>query len=559
MFEEEIRAALEKQVKGDIVLEVPPDPKLGDFAFPCFSLAKEWKKSPGQIAEELSKKIEKPDIVKKIIFNGPYVNFFLDMSKAGKKILDDILKGKERFGKRDAGRGEVVAIDFSHPNIGKPFHFGHLRSTIIGESIGRLLEFRGYKVERLNYLGDWGTQFGALMYAFETWGKEEEFQKAPIEYLVKLYIAFDKEAEKDPALKDKAREWFAKLEQGDERARELWGEFRSQSLAEFKRIYDIFGSKFDSFNGEEYYSRQVPDALEIVKKKGMTELHEGALIARLDGFEVPLILVKSDGSTTYASRDIAALMDRVHNLKASKVLYVVAHEQSLHFKQLFALMGKLGHPEENFYHITFGLYLGSDGQKFSTRKGKIVLMDDVLRETFALALKTIHEKNPDLKNKDTVARQVAVGAMFFGDLVNDRVKDMVFDIERILSFEGDTGPYVQYTHARACSILRRAEEQGVVVKADAALLKDEKETNVLRALMVFSETVDSALKEFKPHILAQYVLALSHRFNEFYHSCPVLREDDADVRAARVALVDAVRQVLENGLRLLCMDAPREM
>jgi len=558
MFEKEIVKALKKHVKGEVVLETPPS-GLGDYAFPCFSLAKVEKKSPAQIAVDLAKTLEIPPSCERVEAHGPYVNFFLDKKAIGKLIINGILDNKDKFGGSKTGKGKVVAIDFSHPNIGKPFHFGHLRSTIIGESVGRLLEFHNYKVERLNYLGDWGTQFGAMIHAFKEWGDEKELDKNPIEYLVGLYIKFNQEAEKNPELKEKAREWFSKLEKGDEEAAKLWGLFKSHSLEEFKRIYEILDSKFDSYNGESYYSRQVDDAIAWVKKKGVSEVDEGALIVRLEGFEVPLMLKKSDGSSTYGSRDLAAVMDRIHNLKADKVLYVVDHGQSLHFEQLFSVMDLMGHAKDNFSHVSFGLYLSEEGGKLSTRKGKIILMREVLDEAINLAKKTIEEKNSKLKNKDEVARFVGVGAVKFGDLLNDRIKDVVFNLEKILSFEGDTGPYLMYTHARAASILRKAGDLKPSNNADFSLLIDDTEQRVLKLLMAFPEKTGHAVEEHKPHIIAQYLIELGRSFNEFYHKCPCLQEKNKDLQLARLTLIEASRQVLENGLRLLGIAAPFEM
>jgi len=560
MFEEQIIAALQKHVSNP-VLEVPPDSKMGDFAFPCFALSKEQKKSPVVIAKELASTIKKPKCVEKIISIGPYVNFFVDKSSLGKFVLSDVLKQKKKYGKSDDLKKEIVAIDFSSPNIGKPFHFGHLRSTIIGESIARILEFNGAIVERLNYLGDWGTQFGALMCAYTMWGNKKELDKDPIKYLVDLYVKFNAAAEKDEKLKIAARDWFSKLEKGDKKAVELWGLFKSHSVAEFKRVYKILGSEFDSYNGESYYSRLVDKAIDEVKKKGVTEIHDGALIVRLPDIETPLMLKKSDESSTYASRDVATILDRLHTLKATQILYVVGHEQSFHFNQLFALMKLTGHDKARFAHVSFGLYLGSDGQKLSTRKGKIVLMEEVLNDSIALAAQMIEEKNPTLAGKKEVAKKVGVGAVVFGDLLNDRQKDSVFDLQKILSFEGDTGPYVMYSHARAMSILRKGKEQGLKVSSaiDVSLLSHNSEQNLLKVLSAFPDKVKHAANDLKPHIIAQYLIELCRAFNEFYHSCPCLQLDDKKLKLARFSLIEASRQVMENSLNLLGLFAPMEM
>jgi len=379
----------------------------------------------------------------------------------------------------------------------------------------------------------------------------------PVKHLVELYVKFNEHAEKDEKLNDYARDWFVKLEKGDKEALSLWSKFKHHSLDEFRRIYDILGIKFDDYNGEEYYSKKVEDAIALVQKKKLTEMDQGALIVRLKGYEMPLMLRKSNESTTYASRDIATLLDRIENLKCDKVIYVVGHEQSLHFKQLFDLMGILGRKKE-FVHVAFGLYLSPEGGKMSTRKGKTVFMEDVLAETIALAKTTIEEKNPDLKKKDEVARKVAVAAIFFGDLLNDRTKDVVFDIKRILSFEGDTGPYLMYTHARAASILRKVKRKPSK-DADFSLLDDASEQRVIKLIAKFPEIIKVALEQYKPHILAQYLIEFGRAFNEFYHKCPCAQEKNEDIQLARLTLIESSRQLLENGLRLLGIEAPSEM
>jgi len=557
MFEKEIIKALQKQVKGDITLEAPPDPDLGDYAFPCFQLAKTLKKSPAEIAKDLAKSIPMPDIVSKITATGPYVNFFLDPAKVAKYLISEILAKKEEFGSSGEGGKRVVGIDYSSPNIGKPMHFGHLRSTVIGESLARMHEFTGFKVIRINYLGDWGTQFGKLIYAYLQWGDKKQMDVCPIKHLVELYVKFNEHAEKNEKLLDFARDWFVKLEKGDEEALGLWSKFKHHSLDEFRRIYGILGIQFDDYNGEEYYSKKVEDAIALVQNKKLTEIDQGALIVRLKGYEMPMMLRKSNESTTYASRDIATLLDRIENLNCDKVIYVVGHEQSLHFKQLFDLMNLLGHKKE-FVHVAFGLYLSSEGGKMATRKGKTVFMEDVLSETIALAKKTIEEKNPKLKNKDEVARKVAVGAIFFGDLLNDRMKDVVFDLKRILSFEGDTGPYIMYTHARAASILRKVKRKPSK-DADFSLLQDPTEQRVIKLIAKFHCAIKDALGQYKPHILAQYLIEFGRAFNEFYHKCPCAQEKNEDIQLARLTLIESSRQLLENGLRLLGIEAPSEM
>ncbi len=560
MFEEQIINAIKEQVKEDIKLEVPPDQNLGDYAFPCFTLARIWKKNPAQIAQELARKIRKPANVEKIIATGPYVNFFLNTNEVGKRIINEILAKKNKYGRTEVGKGKKVAIEFSDPNVGKPMHFGHLRGTILGHSLSRLHEFAGYKAVRLNYLGDWGTQFGALIYAYKQWGDASKFKKSPVKHLVELYVKFRKEEKKNLELSEKAREWFKKLEGKDKYALKLWKLFRNESIKEFKKLYKIFDVKFDLYNGEAYYAPKVEKAIQRIKEKGLAEIDQGALIVRIPGHKMPLMLRKSDEASTYASRDIATLIDRIENLKFDLLIYIVGHEQSQHLQQVFAVVRRLGYNDE-FIHVPNGLYLSPEGGKMATRGGTSIFMDDVVNEAVQLALKTIEEKNPKLKNKEKTAEKVAVGAIFFGDLMNDCAKDMVFDLNRILSFEGDTGPYLMYTHARAASIIDKAKSQKLKVtrNINTKKLNHPSETKLIKSLSKFENTILQALAQYKPHILAQYLIELGRAFNEFYHSCPCLSEEDKKLKVARLSLIEASRQVLENGLYLLGISAPREM
>lgn len=560
-FQDELQAFLREKLKADIHLEVPPDPKLGDLALPCFLLAKRLKKAPPAIAQELAKTLTKPAFVEKIIAAGPYLNFFLKKTVLAEKTLLDIAYQKDKYGTSTAGKGKTIVMDYSHPNIGKPFHFGHLRSTVIGNALARMLASQGYKVVRLNYLGDWGTQFGVLITAYLKWGDKKKLDQHPIEHLLELYVRFHDEAKDNPKLEEEARAWFKKLEDNDTEAAKLWAKFRQASLQEFQRIYDILGVSFDSFDGEAHIARHVDDAIALCEKKKLTSIDQGALVVKLKGFDVPAILRKSDGATTYLSRDLAAVIERMQSFAPDQILYVVDHGQCLHFQQLFALAQLLGYAKERLFHIDFGLYLSPEGGKMATRKGKVIFMEDVLDETITLAKKTINEKNPTLKDKDEVARIVAVGAIFFGDLMNDRNKDIVFDIQKILDFEGDTGPYLQYTHARANSILRKAKAKKLTVttKARFDALNQPQEQRVISLLADYPKRITDSLREYKPHILAQYLLQLGRAFNEFYHALPVIQETDKDKRQARLLLVDCTKTVLRNGLGLLGITAPDEM
>lgn len=557
-FKTAIAELLRKHLKKEVteLIEIPPDPSLGDYAFPCFSLAKDLKKNPNQIAQDLSKQI-KADFLTKIEVKGAYLNFFVNKTLLSKDVLTQILKEKAKYGCSSSGKGKTIIIDMSSPNIAKPFGIGHLRSTIIGNALRNLLVMQGYKVIRINHLGDWGTQFGKLIVAFKLWGDKKKLDKDPINYLLELYVKFHDAAEKQPELEDEARAWFKKLEDGNKKALSLWKTFKALSLAEFKKVYKLLGVEFEAYSGEAFYNNQLDSTIELIKKKGITEMSEGALIVNLEKYNMPpAILRKSDGATLYLTRDIAAALYRQKTYKFDHMLYEVGGEQKLHFQQLFKVLELLGYTwAKKCMHIEHGLYLGSDGKKFSTRKGKTVFMTDVLDETIDLAKTIIQEKNPKLKNKDTVAQHVGVGAIIFGDLCNDRSRDILFDIDKFTSFEGETGPYLQYTHARLCSILRKKKLPDSKVNY---VLYDKEEQEIVKHLGRFSDLLVDATQQYKPHILARYLLDLAQMINSFYVSHPVL-QNDKELEKARLALITAVKTVLENGLQLLGITALEEM
>ncbi len=560
MFQQEIKDCLKKVVKDEICLEVPSDPFLGDFAFPCFQLAKKLKKSPADIAKDIAKKISIPNVVEKVVPNGPYLNFFLDDSKITNIVISKVLKEKNKYGSEDLGKGSTVVIDYSSPNIGKPFHIGHLRSTIIGNSLKLIHQFLNYKVVGVNHLGDWGTQFGKLIYAHLNWGNNEELEKHPTKYLLDLYVRFNKELQERPELQEEAKKWFKKLEDNDKKAIELWNKFKAESIKEFNRIYDLLNVTFDSHAGESFYNDKLQSALDFVKKKGLLEKSEGALVVQTKEGDPPFMLVKNDGASTYALRDLAALLFRIKTYTPKEILYVVGSEQNLHFKQLFAVAEKLG-LKVGLKHVAFGLYLDSQGKKFASRKGKILLLDEVIASTIDKAFDIIQEKNPLLPDKQKVAHLVGVGAIIFGDLMNDRIKDVIFDWDRILDFEGDTGPYLQYTHARASSILRKSKEVGIKISEefDSSALSVPVERLLIRILMSFPEVVKESCQQLKPHVIAQYALSLARHFNEFYQTCPCIKEHDKKIQIARLNLVKASKQVLFNSLRLLGITPLSEM
>lgn len=561
MFKEEIIALLKKDVTGEIVLEVPPDNNMGDFAFPCFQLSKQFKKAPNIIAQELAKKIKPESFLAKVEVKGAYINFFINKTLLAQKVLKEIYEQKDKYGSSNEGNKKVIIDEFSSPNIAKPFHIGHLRSTILGNSLYKMFTFFNYKVIRINHLGDWGTQFGKLIVAYLKWKDDAYFKKDPINYLLEIYVKFHNEAKIHPEIDDQAREWFKKLEDGDKEALKLWAKFRHVSIDEFKRIYELLDVDFDSWDGESFYNDKMDSSIAQVEKNNLAIMDEGALVVKLDKFGMPAVLLKkSDEASTYHTRDLAAALYRLKTYCPQKILYVVGSPQKLHFEQLFKLLELIGIDKSKFVHVDFGQYRLEEG-KMSTRAGKVIFMEDVLNKTIELAQKTINEKNPKLKNKKEVAKMVGLGAVFFSDLVNDRIKDIVFDWDKMLDFEGDTSPYLQYTHARACSVLRKAKEKklGASTIIEYALLCSDVEKRLITLLSVFQEKIRESLQVYKPHILAQYLLLLARTFNEFYHSCPVITAQKNDLIEARLLLTSDSAQVIKNGLSLLGIDSPEEM
>jgi arginyl-tRNA synthetase len=544
-----------KLKKEEIVnlISIPPNAKMGDYAFPCFILGK----NPKEKAEKLKESIKLPKSFSKAEVIGPYLNFFVNNATFSENTLSKIYKEKEDYGKQSIGKKKKVVLDFSSPNIAKPFGIGHLRSTVIGNCLYKIYNTLDYTSISVNHLGDWGTQFGKLIVAFNKWGKEKELKKEPIKYLLKLYVKFHDEAEKNDKLNDEAREAFKKLEEGNKEYLTIWESFKELSIKEFKRIYEILNVKFDVYQGEAFYNSTLNETIKSVKKKVKTKISDGALIIDLEKYKMPPILLKkSNGATTYHTRDIAAAFYRLKKYKPLKLIYVVGSEQKLHFQQLFKALELAGEDKNKFKHVDFGLFRFPEG-KMSTRKGKVIFLEDVLDKAISLAKKIIENKNPQLKNKETVAKDVGVGAIVFADLSNERTRNIDFNWDRMLSFEGETGPYIQYTHARACSILRKAKKK-VSSKINFESINLEEELAVVKLLYQFSEILVRVSETYKPHHLAQYLISLSQAFNEFYHKCPVISEMEQQMNS-RLLLVDSVRQVLENGLELLGIKAPVEM
>lgn len=538
--------------KISMLIERPKNPKMGDYAFPAFALAKIEHKNPALIAKNIAEKIS-DDNFASVQAVGPYVNFAIDHAKLVNATLNDVLTEKEHFGDQKLGEGNVP-IDMSSPNIAKPMSMGHLRSTVIGNSIAKTLEKVGYTPIKINYLGDYGTQFGKLITAYRLWGNEEDVKKDPITNLFHYYVKFHEEAEKDPKLEDEGRAAFKKLENGDEEEIKLWKWFREVSLQEFNRIYKELGVTFDSYNGEAFFNDKMQPVVDELREKGLLEESRGAQVVNLGEDENPALILKSDGSSLYMTRDLAAALYRKKEYDFVMSLYVAGGEQTGHFKQLKQVLKKMGYDwSDNIHHIPFGL-ITQGGKKLSTRKGNVVFLDQVLKDAVSLAEQQIEEKNPNLSNKKQVAHDVGVGAVVFHDLKNDRMDNFDFDLEEVVRFEGDTGPYVQYTNARAQSILRKANKE---ISMDNLSLNDDWSFAVAKALADFPAIVEKASEKFEPSIIAKYALDLSKKFNKYYANVRILDEDDQ--LNARLALVQATSIVLTEALRLLGVNAPKEM
>ena len=540
------------------LIEVPPNKEMGDFAFPCFRLAKVFRKAPNMIAADLAESIEAKDEISKVMPLSGYVNFFVNKSQLAENVIKDVLTKKENYGHSDLGQGKAVVIDFSSPNIAKPFHIGHIRTTVIGNALYKIYDSQGYNVVRVNHLGDYGTQFGKLIVAFKLWGSKEAVEANPIPELLKLYIQFHDEAEKKPEMEDEARAWFTKLENGDEEAKALWQWFRDESLKEFARVYDLLDIEFDSYAGESFYSDKMDTVIEQIKEKGLLQESQGTNVVDLEEYNMPPALItKNDGSTLYMTRDLAAAIYRKNTYDFDKCIYVVGSQQALHFQQLFKVLELMGFEwSKDLIHVPFGMVALEEGT-MSTRKGRVVFLEDVLKQAIEKTKETVLSKNPNAKNVDEISKQVGVGAVVFQELSNSRVKDYTFSWERTLSFEGETGPYVQYTHARCCAVLRKANEE-VTTDINYDLLSDGDAAEVLKVIGSFNKSILSAMRRNEPHIVTRFVLDLAQAFNKFYHDNPILVEDE-ELRKARLALVAATRQTLENGLGILGMHAPERM
>lgn len=542
-----------KEIEAKI--ERPKDSSNGDYAFPTFFLAKTLHKAPQMIASELVEKVDQNGF-EKVVVAGPYINFFLDKAQVGAKILQTILADPEHYGEIDLGHQSNVTIDYSSPNIAKPMGMGHLRSTMIGEAVARILEKVNYNLIRIDYLGDWGTQFGKLMAAYEMWGDEAEVKKDPINTLLKYYVRINNEADEHPEYTEAGRNWFAKLEHGDEEAWRLWHWFREVSLERFQRVYKMLDVNFDSFNGEAFSAQKMEEPIQLLRDKDLLKPSRGAEIVDLDEYNLPpLLIIKSNGTTTYITRDLATALFRKRMYGHAKSLYVVGAEQETYFKQLRAALKEMGFNWwDQIEHISFGL-MNLNGKKMSTRKGNVVSLEDVLNDSIDLARKQIAEKNPDLENADEVAKEVGVGAVIFHDLKNYRRNAVNFKLEDVVKFEGETGPYVQYARARAESILRKG---GIRDFSDVDLTKAGAEVwELISFLGQYSEAIKRAALNYDPSVIAKYALELAKKFNQYYAHTRILDKDEA--QPARLALTQAVSDVLKSALDLLDIKAPDEM
>ena len=537
------------------LLEQPKSSDLGDIAFPAFSLAKIERKAPQAIAADIAEKIDASHF-EKVVATGPYVNFFLDKSQISDQVIKSVIQADADYGQQEEGQGANVTIDLSSPNIAKPFSVGHLRSTVIGDAISNIYKKMGYNTIKINHLGDWGKQFGLLMVAYKKWGSKEAVEANPIDELLKLYVRINAEIENDPALDDEGRLWFKKLEDGDPEATELWQWFRDESLVEFNRIYKLLGVEFDSLNGEAFYNDKMDEAVQILEEKGLLKESKGASIVELDDVNLPPAMIKkSDGATLYITRDIATAIYRARTYNFVKNIYAVGQEQSNHFRQLKAVLKKMGFDwSDDMVHVDFGL-VTKNRQKLSTRKGNIILLEPTLQEAISRAKAQIEEKNPELENKDEVAHAVGVGAVKFYDLKTDRRNGYDFDLEAMVSFEGETGPYVQYAYARIQSILRKAN---FTPSTDATYsLSDPESWEIIKLLQDFSRVVKRAAENYDPSLIAKYAINLAQAFNKYYAHTRIL--DESPERESRLALSYSTAVVLKEALRLLGVDAPEKM
>lgn len=566
-FKQEIAKILNDKIESlteeDILaqIEIPPSYEMGDYAFPVFSLAKIFRKNPNMIAEEMASRIDSK-YFEKVESKGAYINFFTNKEALSKTVIEEILKEKENYGKSKMGKDKTIIVEYSSPNIAKPFHIGHIRTTIIGDSLKKIHKFLGYNVVSINHLGDYGTQFGMLIYAIKNWGNIEEIEKNPITELLKLYVRVNKEAEENEEIKEECRHYFASLEKGDEEAVKIWKWIREISLKEFKVVYDLLGIEFDSYNGESFYSDKMQKQVDRMEELGILKDSEGAKIVDLEKYNLPpALILKSDGSTIYITRDIAAAEYRHETYHPEKNIYVVATEQNLHFKQLKAVLEEMQYDwYDEVTHVAFGMINLADG-KLSTRQGRVVYLIDVLNKAVEKIMEILDEREKTsgvkIENKEELAKQVGIGAIKFQELFNQRIKDYTFDWDKTLSFEGESGPYVQYAHARICSLLNKGNFD-INSKIDPTLLNNEMEINILRNLYKFTEVVKDAAEKYEPFFISRYVVELAKDFNKYYNQVTINVEDEK-LKNTRLMLCYSVKNVISEGLSLLGIEAPEKM
>lgn len=543
------------------MIEVPPNSEMGDYAFPCFKLAKKLKKAPNIIAEDIKNNVDFGDATYEVNIIGGYLNIYINKKYLIKKVIEEVFNNKENYGASDFGQGKNVVIDYSAPNIAKPFHIGHLRSTVIGGALYNIYKFCGYNVVGVNHLGDWGTQFGLLMAGYKRWGNDEKIKENPIKELVDIYVRINKLAKEDENVANEGRDWFKKLEQGDEEAKKLWGWFREESLLDFKRVYELLNSKFDSWNGEAFYNDKTSEVVETLNKKGILKDSEGAKIVDLEEYGMPpCLIIKSNGTTIYATRDLAALLYRLREYNFDKAIYVTSYEQILHFKQIFKVFEMMGYKEysDNCTHVPFGMVHLTTG-KMSTREGNVIYLEELLNEAISKVRDIIENKNPNLENKEEISKIIGSGAVIFNDLKNNRIKDIAFDINDMVKFEGETGPYVQYVYVRTQSILNKAGyEKYNLEEINWELLLDKESINVVKLINKFSEIVVNSMNQNEPSIITRYVIDLAQAFSTLYNAKQMIDENN-EQREANLALVYSTGRVIKTAMDLLGIKCPNKM
>ncbi len=566
-FKKEIAFEIAKATKLDkkeleSYIEIPPNSEYGDYAFPCFKLAKDLKKAPPMIANDIKENIKIDNsIIEKIDIVGGYLNIHINKELLVKTVLEEVANKKEKYGSSDIGKGKTAVIEYSSPNIAKPFHIGHLRTTVIGGALYKIYKFIGYNTIGLNYLGDWGLQFGKVIAGISLWKSDYDFENDEMGSILKTYIRFNQEEKEKPELTEMAREYFKKLEKGEPEIVKQWEHIRKISIENYEKTYKLLNSKFDSYDGEAYYNDKMTPIIEELKDKGLLKESQGAQVVDLEEYDMPpCIVVTSAGTTIYATRDLAALKDRINRYNFDKLIYVAGSEQQLHFKQVFKVMELMGYGEyvSKCTHVYFGLIVDKNGEKIGSRKGNSVFLEDILNESIEKVKAIINEKDPELEDKDEIARKVGVGAIIFNDLSNSRIKDEIFDWDTLLNFQGETGPYIQYIYVRTKSLLSKANYTPKIEEIDFNKLKEKEVISIVKLIYMFSEVIQNSADKNEPSILARYLIDLSQSFSTFYNDYKIITEDKT-VQNARLFLTYVVSIVLKTGAELLGMEMPERM